>query len=387
MRPATLAVGSMIGVMFMGSTIVTPLYSLYAKQFGFSAVMLTLIYAAYVIGNLGSLFFFGGVSDHSGRRRIVLRALLLAACSTAIYFFASSTAWLFAARVLSGFSIGLGAGAGAAWITELDEAADKTRASLITIVGNFTGVALGPLISGLLAQYAPRPLQLSFLIYMCIVVITAVFIARSPETVDNGGVAARPGGASISIPRSIRARFLVPAVTAFVVFSLYGFYFSLAPSVLIDSLHESNRAIGGAVVFELGVVSAVTILLTRRLASRTCMLLALSLLPPALALLIIAQAQESLPLLLLGTTLGGVSGALGYRGSLQVVNEIAPADQRAGVTSAYFLTCFIGNALPVIAVAILSRAFNSLVADTVFAVTLAVLAVAALVMARRQMSA
>lgn len=387
MRPATVAVGSMIGVMFMGSTIVTPLYSLYAKQFGFSAVMLTLIYAAYVIGNLGALFFFGGVSDHAGRRRIVLRALLLAAGSTAIYFFASSTAWLFAARVLSGFSIGLGAGAGAAWITELDEAADKTRASLITIVGNFAGVALGPLISGLLAQYAPRPLQLSFLIYMGVVVLTAVFIARSPETVDNGGAAARPGGASMSIPRSIRARFVVPAVTAFVMFALYGFYFSLAPSVLIDSLHQSNRAIGGAVVFELGVVSAVTILLTRGLASRTCMLLALLLLLPSLALLIIAQALGSLPLLLLGTTLSGISGALGYRGSLQVVNEIAPAEQRAGVTSAYFLTCFIGNALPVIAVAILSRAFNSLIADTVFAVTLAVLAVAALIMARRQMSA
>ena len=58
MKAATLAVGSMIAVMFMGSTIVTPLYSLYAKQFGFSAIMLTLIYAAYVIGNLVSLFFF-----------------------------------------------------------------------------------------------------------------------------------------------------------------------------------------------------------------------------------------------------------------------------------------------------------------------------------------
>lgn len=383
MRPATVAVGSMIGVMFMGSTIVTPLYSVYAKQFGFSAVMLTLIYAAYVIGNLGSLFFFGGVSDHAGRRRIVLRALLLAACSTAIYFFASSTAWLFAARVLSGFSIGLGAGAGAAWITELDEAADKTRAALVTIVSNFTGVALGPLISGLLAQYSSRPLQLSFLIYMCVVAVTAVFIARSPETVDKGRTAARPGGASISIPQSIRARFVAPAVTAFVMFSLYGFYFSLAPSVLIDSLHETNRALGGAVVFELGVVSAATILVTRGLASRTCVLLALALLLPSLALLIIAQALGSLPLLLLGTTLSGISGALGYRGSLQVVNEIAPAEQRAGVTSAYFLTCFIGNALPVIAVAILARTFNSLVADTVFAVTLAVLAVGALVLASR----
>jgi hypothetical protein len=88
-------------------------------------------------------------------------------------------------------------------------------------------------------------------------------------------------------------------------------------------------------------------------------------------------------LLLLGTALSGVSGALGYRGSLQVVNQIAPADQRAGVSSVYFIVCFIGNSLPVIAVAALTRAFNSLVADSVFAATLAALALAALAVATR----
>lgn len=382
MKTATVAVGSMIGVMFMGSTIVTPLYSLYAQQFGFSRVVLTLIYAAYVIGNLTSLFFFGGVSDRAGRRHIVLRAIVLAAVSTGLFLFASSTTWLFVARALSGFSIGLAAGAGTAWIAELDSAADKGRAALVAVVGNFAGVALGPLVSGLVAQYSPWPLQLPFVIYIALVAVTAVFIARSPETVHT--VAQTKKRASISIPRSIRAAFVAPAVTAFTMFSLYGFYFSLAPSVLVESLHESNRAVGGAVVFELGLVSAVTILVTRRMASRSCMLLALILLLPSLMLLIVAQAQGSLPLLLLGTTLSGISGALGYRGSLQVVNQIAPAEQRAGVASAYFLVCFIGNSLPVIAVAILARAFSSLVADGVFAVTLAVLALSALAFSQLQ---
>jgi MFS family permease len=391
MNPATLTVGSMIGVMFMGSTIVTPLYSLYARQFGFSQVVLTLIYAAYVVGNLTSLFFFGGVSDRAGRRLIVLRAMTIAAASTGLFLFASSPPWLFVARALSGFSIGLAAGAGTAWIAELDSAADKGRATLVAIVGNFAGVALGPLISGLLAEYAPWPLQLPFVMYVAIVAITAVLVARSPETVSDAATRSpAQGRSSIAIPPSIRARFVAPAVTAFTMFALYGFYFSLAPSVLADSLHQSNRAVGGAVVFELGLVSAATILITRRLASRTCMLLALILLIPSLVLLIVAQAQGSLPLLLVGTTLSGISGALGYRGSLQVVNQIAPAEQRAGVASAYFLVCFIGNSLPVIAVAMLARAFNSLVADGVFAVTLAVLALAALAASRRrepQMSA
>jgi hypothetical protein len=74
--------------------------------------------------------------------------------------------------------------------------------------------------------------------------------------------------------------------------------------------------------------------------------------------------------------------ALGYRGSLQVVNQIAPVEQR--VASAYFLVCFIGNALPVIAVAVLARSFNSLVADGVFAITFGVLALAALATSRLQ---
>lgn len=230
-----------------------------------------------------------------------------------------------------------------------------------------------------------RNALIAFLIYIAIVAGTAVFIARSPETVrDSATQASTQRRASISIPRSIRARFVTPAVTAFTMFALYGFYFSLAPSVLADSLHEPNRAVGGAVVFELGLVSTATILVTRRLASRTCVLLALVLLIPSLVLLIVAQAKGSLPLLLLGTTLSGISGALGYRGSLQVVNQIAPAEQRAGVASAYFLVCFVGNSLPVIAVAILARAFNSLIADSVFAVTLAVLALAALAVSRLQ---
>lgn len=381
----------MIAVMFMGSTIVTPLYSLYAQQFGFSGVVLTLIYAAYVIGNLISLFFFGGVSDRSGRRRIVLRAMAAAAVCTGIYFFATSASWLFVARALSGFSIGLAAGAGTAWIAELD-AHDRTRATLVAVGSNFAGLALGPLISGLLAQYAPRPLQLPFLIYIGLVAVTAVFIARSPETVDSHAARATAGRTSVAIPPSIRARFIAPAVTAFTVFSLYGFYFSLAPGVLIDSIHQSNRAVGGAVVFELGLVSAATIVVTRSLASRTCMLLALVLLIPALALLIAAQAEGSLTLLLFGTALSGISGALGYRGSLQVVNEIAPPDQRAAVSSVYFIVCFLANSLPVIGIAALTRAFNSLVADSVFAVTLTVLALVALAVAtlserRAQMSA
>lgn len=70
--------------------------------------------------------------------------------------------------------------------------------------------------------------------------------------------------------------------------------------------------------------------------------------------------------------------ALGYRGSLEVVNEIAPDDRRAEVVSSYYIACFVGNALPVIGIGILSTVTDHLVASLVFAVTIGAMAVAAL---------
>ena len=52
---AICAVAAMIGVLFAGSTAVTPLYVIYKQEFGFSQISLTLIYAVYAAGVLVAL--------------------------------------------------------------------------------------------------------------------------------------------------------------------------------------------------------------------------------------------------------------------------------------------------------------------------------------------
>jgi hypothetical protein len=69
---------------------------------------------------------------------------------------------------------------------------------------------------------------------------------------------------------------------------------------------------------------------------------------------------------------------LGYRGSLQVVNQIAPGDQRAEVASGYFVCGFCGNALPVIGVGILSTLTSAAAASMAFAAVIICFAVVAL---------
>jgi MFS family permease len=364
-----------LAAMFVGAIMPTPLYPLYQHAFGFSGITLTLIYAVYVLGNLVALLFFGRLADQLGRRRAMLPAIGIGIASTVVFAAAAGTAWLFAARALSGFSTGLGAGAATAWIAELYTGRRNGTAARIAASANFFGCAAGPLFGGLLAQFAPSPLRLPYLIYLVLLCAVAVAVMFVPETVTNpkrlGEASLRP---RLGVPQSIRLQFVSPAVSGFATFSLIGFYAALIPSLLAESLHQSAPTVAGAVVCEVFGIAAITILSTAWLGSQAAMFSALALLLPAVWFLVGAELARSLPLLLFAAALCGVAGGLGYRGSLEVINRIAPADQRSEVVSSYLIALFAGNSVPVIGIGVLSAIAGALTAHITFAALITVLA-------------
>ena len=153
------AAAALLGVIYAGSTIVTPLYPLYQRAFDVSEVTVTLVYATYVIGNLGALFAFGRVSDQAGRRLVSLLVLAVAGASTVLFLFAVHPAMLFLGRAASGLAIGVGAATVTAWIADLYPADDKARASRLAAAVNLVGLAVGVVASGLFAQFAPWGLK------------------------------------------------------------------------------------------------------------------------------------------------------------------------------------------------------------------------------------
>ena len=379
--PALIIVATELGVMFVGALMVTPLYPLYRAVFGFSGVTLTLIYAVYVLGNLAALLLFGRLADQVGRRAATLPAIGVGIASTVTFAFATGTPWLFVGRMLSGFSTGLAAGAATAWIADLYDDRGSSAAARIAAAANFFGGSAGPLLAGLLAQFAPAPLRLPFFIYLILLCGVAVAVAFAPETVANrrsfGEVSLKP---RLGVPRGIRLQFLSPAVAGFATFSLIGFYAALIPGMLAESLHVSAPAVSGVIVCELFGVAAVTILATGRLSSQRAMLLALALLLPSVWLLVGAEVAQSLPLLLASAALGGITGGLGYRGSLEVIDRIAPVDRRSEVVSSYLVALFAGNSVPVIGTGLLSAEVGALSAHVTFAAVITALAGIAAVM-------
>jgi MFS family permease len=384
---AFVAPSCLVAMVFAGSTVVTPLYVVYRQAFGFSPLTLTLVYAVYVVGNLLALLLFGRLSDQLGRRRVAFAGIGLACVSALLFLFAAGTAWLFWARMVSGLAVGIGSGTGTAWLADLDRD-DKSRAAVIATSANFVGLALGAMLGGGLAQYAPRPLQLVFGVYLLALLVVGMLLRASPETVAARHrlreVSLRP---RLGVPAGVRKRFVAPAATAFAAFALFGFYFALVPSLLAEGLRRPDHALAGAVVCELSIAAAGCVVMTRRLQSRKAMLAGLILLLPSVALLVCARELQSMGILLTGTALSGVAGALGYRGSLQVIHLIAPADRRAELVSSYLIVCFLGNSVPVIGVGLLSSRLDPASAMMIFAATVAVFAVAGLAAALRDRTA
>jgi MFS family permease len=344
------------------------------------------LFATYVVGALGALFVLGRVSDRIGRRRTMLPVIVIAAISTLGFLLPVSLPVLFVGRLLSGLAIGVASGTATAWITELEPGGHRGRATLVTVGANQAGLAIGPVLAGCLAQFSGDPLRLVYAVYLGMLLPAAFITARVPETIAKPArrlrdIASRP---RIGVPPDIRPQFVAPAVTAFAIFSLLGFSTGLLPTVLANDLDESSRAVGGAIVGELFLVGTTTVVLSRNLGSRAAMLAGLSMLLPTLALLVLAQAEKSMAILVADSALAGIATALGYRGSLQVVNEIAPGARRAELLSSYLVACYAGISLPVIGVGLLSRLVDSFVANFIFAVVIAAFAVFALIFGLRQ---
>jgi MFS family permease len=372
LRTAFCLLAYLFAAVMFGTTLPTPLYVLYQEQWHFSSEAVTLVFATYAAGVLAALLLAGRSSDQVGRRPVLAAALGFSALSTLVFILAPSLGWLFVGRLLSGLSAGLVTGTATAALA--DSATDARRSSRVATAANMGGLALGPLIAGLFAQYGPTPTVLIFEVYLGVLAIAAGALVLVPETV----VERRPlsmGFSGLGIPTTGRPEFLAAGLAAFAAFSLLGMFSALAPSFLSQILHESNHAVEGAVVFALFGTATVTQLFLARFNSRPVVLFGLATFLVALALIVAALSAASLPLFLAGTVVGGVGVGGVFVGSLSTANRLAPPEQRGRVVSTYFVFCYVGLTIPVIAVGVASVRVGDFRAVLVCAIVLGALSV------------
>jgi MFS family permease len=372
-----LAVG-ILGAVAVGGTFPIPLYPVYQMAFGFSMLVLSGVFAGFPVGLVVSFLCLGCASDRLGRRIVLLAALAVAAGAGALFLEASSVPWLVAARVVSGIAVGLATPAAGAAIAELEPDGDLHRASLLTALVTIGGLGVGPLVSGLLAEYTSAPRTVPWVVYLGLVAAAAVALLFVPETMtgQRGAMSSMPR--FTHLPVGLRFTFVRATATGVAGFSAIGFFSSLVPSLLKSALGRPNHALGGLVVFSLYAASAVGQLGGRRFGRRRAIPPGLVLTAIGVAVVAVGFADTSISVLVLGALVGGLGAGLAVMGGLGLLNAACPPERRAEILSAYFTVTYLSSAVPVVAAAFMAQHVGSVSATVMVAGWIGLLVVALL---------
>ncbi|MFD7541243.1 MFS transporter [Streptomyces sp. NPDC059819] len=366
--------GAVFAVCMAGTTLPTPLYGLYQDKFGFSELTVTIVYAVYAFGVIGVLLLAGNVSDTVGRRPVLLCGLGFAAVSAACFLWADALGWLYVGRLFSGLSAGLFTGAATAYVMDLAPRDGAARATLVATAANMGGLGCGPLLAGLLAQYAGHPLSLPFIVHLALVAASAAVVLWLPETVRerqplSSARPQRPG-----LPAPVRPVFVPAAIASFVGFALFGVFTSVSPAFLAQSLDVENHAASGLVVALAFFASTGGQLAVGRVGLRRSLPAGCAALLVGLALLGGALRWDLLPLIVLSALVGGFGQGLTFRAALSAVAQASPENHRAAVISTLFVVAYTGISVPVIGVGVLVGPLGLEGAGLVFIGCMAVLA-------------
>ena len=380
--------GAVFAVCMAGTTLPTPLYPLYQEKFGFSELTVTVVYAVYAFGVIGVLVLMGNASDAVGRRAVLLWGLGCAAASAVCFLCATGLGWLYAGRLLSGLSAGLFTGAATAYVMELAPYGGASRATLVATAANMGGLGCGPLLAGVLAQYAVWPLYLPFAVHLVLLAGSAAVLLRLPETVRERLPLSTVRPQRPSLPMPVRAVFGPAAIASFVGFALFGVFTAVSPAFLAKSLDVDNHAVSGLVVALAFFSSTAGQLAVGRAGVGRSLPLGCAGLLAGLALLTGALRWDLMLLVVLSARVGGVGQGLSFRGAVAAVAEAAPANQRAAVISTLFVVAYAGISVPVIGVGVLSGPVGLENAGLVFIACMAVLvSIAAAYLLRRPVPA
>jgi MFS family permease len=360
----------------LGTTLPTPMYALYAQQMHFAVLTTTIIYAAYAGGVLFALLAFGRWSDALGRRPMLLAGIVCAVASASVFLAADSVAVLLVGRVLSGLSAGLFTGTATAAVIEAAPPQWRGRAAAVATVANIGGLGAGPLLAGLLVEYAPSPLHLTFIVHIVLMVLAATAVFVVPETSQRTG---RIGVQRLSVPTEVRTVFVIGAIAAFAGFAVSGLFTAVAPSFLSQVVGIDNHAVAGLVVCSIFASSALAQLAATRIKPERAVALGCAILIVGTAILAVALHISSLSGLIAAAVVSGIGQGISFSRGLAAVVEKTPPDRRAEVSSTYFVVAYVALSVPVVSEGLVAQDWGLRTAGVGFAIAVAVLSALCLV--------
>ncbi|AHH20621.1 major facilitator superfamily transporter [Nocardia nova SH22a] len=343
----------------------TPLLVMY-KNDGLPVTTVDLLLFEYVLGIVPALLIGGPLSDRYGRRRLMRPAPLVTAAGSILLAFGSGVVpMLSIGRVLCGIGLGLAMAVGSSWLKELSqppfgpESALGTgaRRSAMSLTGGF---AIGAGVAGVLAQWAPWPSTLAYLINVTLCLVAAVWVLRAPETVAPQPVR-KPLREDLRIPAAGHRRFRCIALPlALWLFTAAATAYAILPTLAADRVAGTPIAFSALItVITLGCGFAIQSVARRIDLPGTARIAVLSLIltTAGMAMSVYAAASLALWAVALTAAVLGCGYGIGLVAGLQEIERIARPDDLAGLTAVFYSVSYLGFGSPVL-LALLHNTFH-----------------------------
>jgi MFS family permease len=335
-----------VTAIFILSNAATPLYSVWQQSLGFSSGVLTVIFACYIIGLLLTLTVAGQLSDHYGRKVLLLPCVGLAIAAAILFDQSYSIGSLMLARFFTGVSVALVVSAGMANVVEHAPGHNKHFASLMASVAMVAGAGTGPLLAGVIAQYLPDPIHTVFRIE--IGVLCAALVALLLQKNQKLGVGPfRPRLPTVAKEHLgivlMGIAFFGPGLTS------TSFILSLGPKLIATFLGVNSPLITGCMAFSMFLVAVAVQFGARRFGTGKLFVLSGTATISSMVFVWIALQAGSAPCLIASALLAGAGQGLGQLGGLTLIADNVPDNKRAEANAVFNMGGYIpAGAIPVV---------------------------------------
>ncbi|GED99260.1 MFS transporter [Gordonia crocea] len=351
----------------------SPLYPIYQSQWHLSPLTITIVFAVYALGALGSALTVGPISDSIGRKPVLIAALTAILVGLGLFLVAGQAWHLEIARFLHGAAIGaITVVSGAALLDVRPH--DGARNGMLSGVALNVGIAITALGSAAAAQWSSIPLRLPFAIVAAVVAVmmVALLVLVEPHQ-DRTGERIRI--AAPAVPSSIRADFSFSGIGIFTSWSVLGVFLSLYPALTQRATGHTSVMFVGVVISAMAAASALSQWLSGRFNPRSTAIVGNLGMIVALGCAVWALDTGATWFIIADSVVLGAAFGLAFGGSLRHLNQVTPADARGAVMSAYYLLGYLAMAIPTITAGALASRFGT---EAIFPWFVLVVALAAL---------
>ncbi|WP_241678702.1 MFS transporter [Streptomyces lasalocidi] len=369
---------SILAALLAASSAPTPLYPHYQDHWQLSALTVTVIFAAYSLTLLLALLTTGGLSDHLGRRPVLVGALLLEAASMVLLASADGAGALVTARILQGAATGAATSAAGAALLDLQDPLRPGRSALANSIAPVAGMAIGVLASTLLVRFAPAPTVTVYVLLAVLFAAQAIAVTFTAGTARLHAGVLRSLRPHLAVPPSARSALLGVGTAVVAVWALGGFYSSLGPALVHLAAPGASQAAGGVVFFVLTAAATITVWTVRCVAPRAAAISGCLALIPSAVLSLLGLHGAGLPAVQGGAVLAGVAFGAVSQGALRMTLTSLGEQDRAATLAAYYVLSYLSMSLPAIAAGAATQHFGLDTTAHAYTTAAALLAVAAL---------